>query len=296
MPNRIRLEISCPDCGHSLMDSKRPLEGIPSVLCNIQVPGPNPRLPRKAPIRFCSYYGSSKFECEVRLENNTRMILSCPECDTTLHGDFTCKSCGEPMVTLDIQSGGKLVACTKRGCKQHFIQVDEDVPGLDRLFHVPQRSKDGVVPSPLHAREIKAEYNPRKNMEIISSGSFLASYCPHCQESLIEEDNMVFRIETQAGDVGLFSLSAYLNVFSNQHTVEIPRSEEIKDLRCVHCDHTLMDPECCCGVCGSPTARVTVSAMRKLISFYLCMKMGCHWHGMSERDNQLLKLEDSLEW
>jgi ssDNA-binding Zn-finger/Zn-ribbon topoisomerase 1 len=296
MPNRIVLNISCPDCGHSMMDPDHLIEGVPSVLCNIEVPGPNPKYPLKKPIRFCSYYGSSHFECEVRLEDNKRMVLSCPRCETNLHGEFTCTSCGEPMVTLNFKEGGKLVACTKRGCKKHFLQLDENVPGLERLFHMATRQQDGSVPSPLHAREIKAEYTSEKHKEIISSGSFLATYCPHCQESIVEDDCMVFRVQTQAGAVGLFYLSAYLNVYSNKHTVEIPHSEEVADLRCIHCDHTLMYSDIGCGKCDSHTARVTVSAMRKLISFHICMKTGCHWHDISEKDNQLIRLEDSLEW
>ncbi len=296
MTGPIQLDVRCPDCGHSLMDPEHTIEGAPSVLCRIEVPGPNPRLPRQVPIRFSSIYGSTRFECEARLESNTRMRLFCPACDAALHGSFTCDRCGDPMVRLDIRGGGRIVVCTRRGCKRHFIAIDENLPGLENLFRVAERSQDGSVPSPLHARRVQATYQPDAHQEIIGSGTFLPTYCPHCSESLIEGESMVFRVETQEGQIGRFALSAYLNVFTNEHTVEIPHAEEVRDLRCIHCDHTLICEKLTCGECGSRTAHLQVAAMRKLISFHVCLKMGCHWHGMSEEDNQLLKLEDSLEW
>ncbi|MEN8008282.1 MAG: hypothetical protein ABFS42_14795 [Candidatus Krumholzibacteriota bacterium] len=296
MSDRIRLEVSCPDCGHSMMDEDHLIEGVPAVQCRIQVPGPNPKLPRKVPIWFSSYYGSGVYECEQTLEENQQMILFCPSCDTRLHGDFSCNKCGDEMVCLDLKGGGKITVCTRRGCKRHFIQLDENVPNLDRLFEIPAREKDGPVPSPLFAREVQATVSGKDDREIIASGSFLASYCPHCQESLIEDDHIVFELETQAGNTGRFCLSAYLNVFSHRSTVAVPNAEEIKDLRCPKCRHSLLTPEQKCGDCDSRTAMFTVSAMRKLISFYICLKEGCHWHGISSSDTQLLALEDSLEW
>jgi hypothetical protein len=153
--------------------------------------------------------------------------------------EVSCPDCGHSMVTLDLKGGGKITVCTRRGCKRHFIELDENVPHLDRLFEMPERDKDGPVPSPLFAREVQA------------SGSFLASYCPHCQESLIEDDHILFELETQAGNTGRFCLSTYLNVFSHRSTVEVPHFEEIKDLCCPKCRHTLLTPEQKCGECGT---------------------------------------------
>jgi len=296
MSKRIQLDVSCPECGRSLMDPDHPIEGVPSVLCEIEIPGPNPRLPRKTPIRFSSYYGSGQFECDEPLGTNTHMVLSCPLCHASLHGDMVCPSCGDPMVTLDIQGGGRLTACTRRDCKKHFLEVGKSVTGLENIFETGGLENDGTESSPLQSREIKAEYSTPDHKEIIASGSFLSAYCPHCHKSLIEGDNMVFRIRTQEGREGLFSLSAYLNVFTNESTVEIPFAEELADLSCTHCNRSLLVDEPACDTCGARTAMVTVSAMRKLISFFICMKIGCNWHGISEEDTQLLALEDSAEW
>jgi rRNA maturation endonuclease Nob1 len=57
-----------------------------------------------------------------------------------------------------------------------------------------------------------------------------------------------------------------------------------------------MKTEKTCELCGSPVARISLSARSKLIDFYICSKKGCRWHGLSEDDINEIKLEDSLEW
>lgn len=295
MSRRIELDLNCPNCHRTLMDPEVRIDDVPAVYCLIQIPGPNPKLPRRAPIWFSSLYGSFKFQCEHTLAENERMVLFCPACETELKGERICTACGDPMVSLDMTTGGRLTVCTRRGCKQHLIELGDDVPALERLFNVPERPAAGM-PSPLHPRRIRAGYAPDEHRSIIENGSFLESYCPHCRESLIEGDDLVFTVETREGRIGKFSLSAYLNVSNQACTIEIPRSEELADLRCSHCDHTLLVTDPVCAACGSRAAMFHVAAMRKLIGFHICLRMGCHWHGLSAEDTQLLALEDSAEW
>ena len=296
MNRRIALDLNCPSCHTTLMDTMVRIDDMPAVHCLIQVPGPNPKLPRQVPIWFSSIYGSFAFQCEHTLAANERMVLICPACQSHLDGERLCSSCGDPMVSLEMTTGGRLTVCTHRGCKQHLIELGDDVPALERLFNVPDRPAGENVPSPLHPRRIRAGYTPDSHQSIIESGSFLESYCPHCRESLIEGDDLVFTIETNEGRIGKFSLSAFLNVTTHASTVEVPRAEELKDLRCSRCDHTLLVAEPPCGECGSRTAMFHVAAMRKLIGFHICLRMKCNWHGISAEDTQLLALEDSTEW
>jgi hypothetical protein len=85
-------------------------------------------------------------------------------------------------------------------------------------------------------------------------------------------------------------------VFSSKSTIFLPEDKAVKDLRCIHCDASLIEKGKDCESCGSPIARISVSARTKLIDFYICTKKGCKWHGLNQEDLYDIRLEDSLEW
>jgi hypothetical protein len=87
-----------------------------------------------------------------------------------------------------------------------------------------------------------------------------------------------------------------LNVFTHLCSIEIPEGEEAKDLLCPHCRVSLLEEGKRCGRCGAHSGRTTVTAMRKLVEFSICLRKGCTWHGISEEDARLMQLEDSDEW
>jgi len=126
--------------------------------------------------------------------------------------------------------------------------------------------------------------------------------CPHCHKTLmdptvrIDDAPAVYCLIQIPGPNPRLSLSAYLNVTTQACTIEVPRSKELADLRCSHCDHTLLVTEPACAACGSRTAMFLVAAMCQLVKFHICLRMGCNGHGLSAEDSQILALEDSAEW
>ena len=142
-----------------------------------------------------------------------------------------------------------------------------------------------------HVREIK---KTSEKKEIIESGTFLQTYCPHCKKTLIEDG--MLKVKIQNGESGFLMLSPYLNVFSSKSTIFLPEDKTIKDVSCPHCDNTLIAENIDCGKCGSPVAKIALSARTKLLDFYLCTKKGCKWHGLSEGDLYDIRLDDSDEW
>ncbi|MFO8051380.1 MAG: hypothetical protein R6V01_06740 [Thermoplasmatota archaeon] len=132
--------------------------------------------------------------------------------------------------------------------------------------------------------------------ELLSSGTFLRSYCPFCERSLIESNKLKLTVIGKTGRKGTLLLSPYLNVFSSSSSIEIPEMETARDLKCPHCTKSLIVRDQTCPKCGSEIGRLTVAAMSKMIDFYICSKKGCHWHGLSDEDLQDIILEDSEEW
>jgi predicted RNA-binding Zn-ribbon protein involved in translation (DUF1610 family) len=132
--------------------------------------------------------------------------------------------------------------------------------------------------------------------EIISSGTYLKSYCPHCNSSLIENDELNLTIIENNGEVGHLMLSPYLNVFNHKSSVRIPKRSEAKDVRCPNCDKTLIIDDRECHDCGARVIKFEVEAVSRLIDFYICARQGCTWHGLSHEDLDDIILEDSSEW
>ncbi|MEZ5084012.1 MAG: hypothetical protein R2750_11275 [Bacteroidales bacterium] len=130
--------------------------------------------------------------------------------------------------------------------------------------------------------------------EIIETGTFLQSYCPHCRKSLIVNDMLKLKIIN--GEEGFLLLSPYLNSFTSKSTIFLPEDKAVSDIKCFHCNTSLVETNKSCGSCKSPIARINVSASMKLVDFYLCTKKGCRWHGLSEEDLYSINLEESDEW
>lgn len=132
--------------------------------------------------------------------------------------------------------------------------------------------------------------------EIITSGTFLRSYCPHCERGLTEKNQLKLTVVKHNGEKGTLILSPYLNVFNSRSTIEIPDAEEVKDLKCPHCTRSLIVKDQTCPRCNSRIGLIIVAAMSKMIDFHICSKKGCTWHGISAEDLQDIILEDSEEW
>jgi hypothetical protein len=191
--------------------------------------------------------------------------------------------------------GGEVSICSRAGCKNHFVEFEDLTSALARFYQEYGYSTKTKIDEPTETKTPPIE-EVDENVEIIASGTFLYAYCPHCKRSLIESDMLKLKIVNPQGEVGYIMLSPYLNVFSSKSTIFLPEGKPVGDLRCFHCDSSLMIEEKVCEVCSSPLARISISARSKLIDFYICSKKGCRWHGLSEEDINEIRLEDSMEW
>jgi methionyl-tRNA synthetase len=200
------------------------------------------------------------------------------------------------MVPFYLDMGGKVSICSRNGCKNHAVSFDDLSDAMKKLYQEYGLAGNGmkrtVEPGDQEVHqhaEVKDEAT-----EIIESGTFLQTYCPHCQKSLIEDD--MLKVKITNGEEGYLMLSPYMNVFSSKSTIFLPEDKVVKDLKCFHCNTSLIPKDKDCGKCGSPVAKISVSARTKLIDFYICTKKGCRWHGLNQDDYYDIRLEDSLEW
>jgi hypothetical protein len=250
-------------------------------------------------IRFSSVYGSYNYICDYQPVKDSISRFFCPNCNSMIKSDVTCEHCKAPMVPLFLDIGGKVAFCSRAGCKNHFVEF-EDLSNALRKFYQDYGNHQKLNSELKEVDKIKnlninlEELDDSK--EIIETGTFLHTYCPHCKRSINESDMLKMRIINDKNEEGYVFLSPYLNVFTTRSTIFLKEDTVIKDLKCFHCDTSLILTDKKCDICGSPVAVISIGARSKLIDFYICSKKGCRWHGLSEDDINEIKLEDSLNW
>lgn len=287
MYNTLSLSLKCPHCSASMMDAEKLVDNEASIALQIEIAD------KKGKINLSSIYGSFNYYCDIENPVDSIALFSCLNCGKEIKTSSECKVCNAPMASLVLDIGGKVSFCTRSGCQNHTVEID-DLDNVLRKFHqvygfessLPER-KPGEIHTHVHVDE---------NMEIIEAGTFLQAYCPHCKKSLIEAEMLKLKLVNEKNESGDILLSPYLNVFSAKSTLFLTEGKPVGDLRCFHCDSTLMVDEKNCDFCGSPVCCISISARSKLIDFFICSKKGCRWHGLSDEDINNIKLDESLEW
>ena len=290
LPNLVSLRVKCPVCGHSLMDEKRPVDNCPSIQLKVEVGE------KSGVINLSSVWESFNYVCTIDTPKKEILKLSCPHCNSSIRGKADCEVCSAPMVSLDLEVGGDVCICSRMGCKSHFVKFVDFSFALKKLYipagfqgrpYVEDMSLIGKKRDPINEEEA--------NIELMRSGTFLNTYCPHCKKSLIDEGSIKLKID-RGDKEGFLMLSPYLNIFTSRSTIRLTEDQIMANIRCFHCNQSLEIKDEVCGECGSIVARVVVGATRRLVDFYICAKKGCTWHGLSREDMDDIRLEQSLEW
>ena len=124
--------------------------------------------------------------------------------------------------------------------------------------------------------------------------SHLSTYCPHCRRSFNTknkgEEWLRFKGVFKGKEMEL-KLSPYLDVFERGTSVPIEEGEVLSDLICPYCNTSLVVGNRICQECGSQTGEMILSAFSRLIPFYICLRHGCEWHGLTMGDEQSIKLK-----
>ena len=287
MYNFLSLNLKCPHCSAALMDPDTLVDNATSIALHIDI------AKKKGDINLSSIYGSYNYICNVNCPADDIAVFSCPQCGKDLNTKAECKVCKAPMASLILDMGGKISYCSRSGCKNHSVEFEDLNNALRKMYqeYGYQKQTDSEALEIVHPEEEKDE-----DKEILETGTFLQAYCPHCRKSLIDSDMLKLKLVNEQKEEGFILLSPYLNVFSSKSTLFLAEGKPVGDLRCFHCDHTLMVDDRKCEVCESPVGAISISARSKLIDFFLCSKKGCRWHGLSEDDINDIKLDDSLEW
>ncbi|PIP14132.1 MAG: hypothetical protein COX48_02285 [bacterium (Candidatus Stahlbacteria) CG23_combo_of_CG06-09_8_20_14_all_34_7] len=282
------LRMKCPYCGSSLMDENKLIDGKPSLKLKMKYNG------NEFFGWLSGMYGSYKHEEEMNIPKSEIVQFFCPECGKELLTEAHCDKCDAHMVSILLEEGGKVRFCSRNGCSNHYIEFKKAEVALKLLYEA--YSYEGSIHEDIGEKiRSSAYYDDIEKKEIIRNGTFLFTYCPHCQKSLIKGNEIELEITNSKGEKGTLHLSPYLNVFKHRSTIRLEVGEEIEDINCPHCKKSIVIDDKC-PECGSKTAKILVTSSVKLVDFRFCTKPGCKWHGISDLDESIIMLEDSKEW
>jgi NADH-quinone oxidoreductase subunit E len=111
------IDVSCPHCNRSMMDESVAIDGYPSIKVNISSDHEHGWL------RLSCLYGSYNISTELDVPMDTVVKFHCPHCHVELPSTSNCAMCKAPMVPLLVRGGGIVKICSRRGCKNHILDV-----------------------------------------------------------------------------------------------------------------------------------------------------------------------------
>ncbi len=112
------VEVSCSRCNRSLMNPRQLIDGHPSIRVTVAF-GQN-----HGWLLLSSLYGSYKVEMEHEAPLGQELNFFCPHCHAEFSGAADCVDCGAAMVPMIVKGGGVVEICSRRGCRNHMLDID----------------------------------------------------------------------------------------------------------------------------------------------------------------------------
>lgn len=129
MKKQIALNVQCPHCLASLMDSENELSGLPSIKINIVTPK------ERGVLNICSLYECFNHKSNIEIEDNTIVDFYCPSCNKELLVKEECDICGAPMVSFVLKVGGRVNICSRKGCSNHYVAFSDLSTELTKFYN-----------------------------------------------------------------------------------------------------------------------------------------------------------------
>jgi hypothetical protein len=126
----IQLNVKCPHCKHSLLDKTTNIDGHPSVHLLFKYKE------KKDGLYLSSLYGSHNSKIPSFASEGDTLILFCPWCNASLMSTRKCEKCNAQMVLMDIEDGGNIQICSRKGCKKHFLEFEDLRTELKAFYNV----------------------------------------------------------------------------------------------------------------------------------------------------------------
>lgn len=112
-----KIQVSCPICSHTLMDSEHNIDGCASIKLAVSY------LDKKGTIHLSSLYGSTNSDFDGDFPKGNVISISCPSCREELAGEMICPECGAKMAMMAAGRYAAFHICSRYGCLGHMLDV-----------------------------------------------------------------------------------------------------------------------------------------------------------------------------
>jgi len=124
------LQLRCPQCGACLTEGTKVL-----------LDGHIPETHEDGTVRLSAVFGEYTCETDLKLAEGAVVEFRCPHCEASIMVQATCKICRAPMASLNLDKGGYVEFCSRRGCKGHALggvgNIDEMMSLMNRMLDTP---------------------------------------------------------------------------------------------------------------------------------------------------------------
>ncbi len=129
MKKRFEVEVSCPHCGHTLMDKNYFINNSQAIYLVIKTQNGG-----KGELWLSSIYGDHNYTANIPIQDESIVRFYCPHCRKNLRRrKVECDHCFAPIISFSCSIGGRVSICSRQGCKNHYI-VMEDPDALVKKF------------------------------------------------------------------------------------------------------------------------------------------------------------------
>ena len=111
------VSVSCPSCNRSLMTREHLLDGHPMVRVTVSFGR------QHGWMRLSSLYGDYRIQSEYEIPHGEIAQFFCTRCHAVLNSRRLCPNCDAPTITLLVRGGGTVQFCSRRGCKEHLLDL-----------------------------------------------------------------------------------------------------------------------------------------------------------------------------
>ncbi len=117
-PRVFPISVSCPHCGETLMDGERLIDEHPSCRLTIRHEG------EEGDLWLSGLWGSPHCHIDLEVPDGAVTAFFCPGCHASLKAAILCPKCEAPQVPLLLDEGGAVAICSRRGCREHLLDLE----------------------------------------------------------------------------------------------------------------------------------------------------------------------------
>ena len=124
------LRVRCPFCDVPLTEGQR-----------VRLDAWVKAIGRDGEVSMSAIFGDQALETDLDIPDGAITEYRCPSCEMALTIQTACRLCRAPLSSLNLEGGGVLEFCSRRGCPGHalggFGDVDQMMSLLNSLMQTP---------------------------------------------------------------------------------------------------------------------------------------------------------------